>query len=1153
MIVEGLSRWFHAQLTSLWRDATRPVWLSVTLTMTLLIMGTLATAQSIVWDDFNTHIWTLSSEDPDDMRRVERGWVRDGERSGLHIKYVPGDATSNYLLAFTNLLPPQPLSGVSEIRFALKWDQRPANAALRLEVKQLLHPFSSAEERLVFAHNVPLRSGGYQEYRIPIKTAASFSRLLFVFDNVQHTPSAIYLDNLRFIHHGQEVVWDSFDNSSHFWFPFGSWLSWAGPAADPALDMISTFDGFPGGPSGALFLQWGTGADSRKGTETHSAEIKTEGSTFEVMQSGQTAPGLNADFSDFTTISADVVATNQNTLGVFFGHYIDGTTSIERGFITPGVRVEAPGVPQRVSWDIPWPPHFPAEDVDIVAFVVRDTDVPQLAQGTLRLDNVTLHPAAFLPPDTTHAIWHISHFDFDARDESPESTDQSGSDPKMSFLAGNMGEFSPNDTLTAATVKVEHDPTQSAHVDEAPGASLRLDVDLKQVDFAGEFISLFGRSDFKREYTLDFTQFSQLQLSLRPGDANTTPIWLRIEVKDHRDAHDYTAYRYVQIPAAPADWQRVVLDADITNPAQWRFNRFAPDPTRAKLLILVMERFFNPERFTFYLDEVRFIHKTDTPFNLEAALAAPSGDGVDAFLDHVQRKAWLHFDRWVVDGVPTNPDLYLYFDRSSYPDLISTAAVGFGLAATIVGHRRGWISDSEATSRVLRVLRTYAEGPMIDDPSTASLTEIDQSIGVKGWFWHFLERDGTRKRKTPSGAPGPSIHKSELSSVDTAIFLWGALAARNYFTSENPEINPQGPSAHAAEITRLVERIYSRIDFPFFRRADNAPPKQGQVYLAWKPEKIDAATGSGLFAVPALDASDGKFGYFSGTREHPATWDRYTDEIMMILLLGVASPNAQFRLPTSVFPLQDHFLNQSPMMPYTATCEHENVGPILQSFFGSSFTYFFLQNFFQADESLEPLVGIDLFNNAQRAARASWLYSRCVASTQAPTFQGNVFGLTAADGRDGKYHGTWGAPPKQAFGPTDDGTVPIYGHLGFLPIWPDDFHDPERVTYRNPSIDALVTLFKNGRIFDDALGFGDAINRVPEPDTGLPFYNMVTFGIDNGPIVMGIENERTGLFWRMNLLCQELTAAGIPVTRMESGCLTTMSANQKTPAKLQVR
>jgi hypothetical protein len=64
---------------------------------------------------------------------------------------------------------------------------------------------------------------------------------------------------------------------------------------------------------------------------------------------------------------------------------------------------------------------------------------------------------------------------------------------------------------------------------------------------------------------------------------------------------------------------------------------------------------------------------------------------------------------------------------------------------------------------------------------------------------------------------------------------------------------------------------------------------------------------------------------------------------------------------------------------------------------------------------------------------------------------------------------------------------------------------------------------------------------------------MVTFGIDNGPIVMGIENERTGLFWRLNLLCQELVAAGISVTRMGAGCFTTMSANQKTPATLSVR
>jgi hypothetical protein len=1138
-------------------DSTRSLWLGAALAVGLLLT-TLATAQSVVWDDFNTHVWTIGIENSKDMQRVERGWIRDGARRVLHIQYVPGEATSNYILAFTNLLSPQTLSGVNEIRFELKWDQRPAQAALKLEAKHLLHPYRHADESLIFAQNVPLRTGGYQEYRVPLQVNASFSRILFVFDNMPGAPSDIYLDNLRFVRDGQEFVWDSFDHPSRFWVPFGSWLSWAGPMENPPLEMITMYEGFPGGPSGALFLRWDSGPGSRDGMTTEIAEVKTEGNSFEILDRGLDPPGLNADLSAFTTMSADVVATNRNSLGVFFGHYLEGTTTIERGFITSGVRVMTLDEPQRVAWDIPWPPSFPAEDVDIVAFVVHNTNVPELAQGTLRLDNVTLHRPDFLPPDETHAKWTLSHFDFDARDDRVGASDRSGMDPKMHFLAGDIGEFSSDNTLTAQTVEVRHDPTQSAHVDGAPGASLRLNLDLSQVDFAGEFVSLFGRSDFKEtSYTLDLTQFSQLQLSLRPGDANPAPIWLRIEVKDHRDLHEYTAYRYVQIPAAPAAWQRIVLDADITNAAQWRFNRFPPDPTRAKLLILVTERFFNAEHFTFYLDELRLIHKIDMPFNLDAALASANsssdGSGVDALLHHVQQKAWLHFDRWVVDGVATNPDLYLFFDRSNYPDLISTAAVGFGLAATAVAHRHGWIGDSEATSRVLRVLRTFADGPMIDDPSIASLADIDNSIGVKGWFWHFLERDGTRKRKTDAGLPLATAQKSELSSVDTAIFLWGALAARDYFASTDPEINPIGPSPQAAEIIQLVDRIYRRIDFPFFRRSKDTPPKQGQIYLAWKPEKID-----GGFAVSALDAPDGKFGYFSGTPEYPSTWDRNTDEIVMILLLGAVSPNPQFRLPASIFPLQDYLLHQSPTGFYTTTCGNpEVVGPVLHSYLGSSFTYFFLQNFFKADHHLEPLLGINLFRNAQRAARASWLYSRCGASTHAPTFHGNVFGFSAADGRDGKYHGEWGAPPREAaYAQTDDGTVPIYSHLGLLPLWPDDFHDPERVAYRNPSIDALVTLFKEGRIFDDAMGFGDAINRVPEPGTELPFYNMVTFGIDNGPIVMGIENERTGLFWRLNLLCRELAAAGIRINRTgfgsrvdPTGCLATLSSVQQTSAE----
>jgi hypothetical protein len=133
-----------------------------------------------------------------------------------------------------------------------------------------------------------------------------------------------------------------------------------------------------------------------------------------------------------------------------------------------------------------------------------------------------------------------------------------------------------------------------------------------------------------------------------------------------------------------------------------------------------------------------------------------------------------------------------------------------------------------------------------------------------------------------------------------------------------------------------------------------------------------------------------------------------------------------------------------------------------------------------------------------------------------PTFQAKVFGLTAAEGRSGNYHGEWGAPPRASGDPTTDGTLAVYGPASFIALWPNGGRDRKQVTYRNPSVDALVTLYNEGRIFDESIGFGDALNLIPDVN-GLPFYNMVTFGIDNGPLLMMIENERSGLFWNLNL------------------------------------
>ncbi|HST24310.1 MAG TPA: glucoamylase family protein, partial [Blastocatellia bacterium] len=750
---------------------------------------------------------------------------------------------------------------------------------------------------------------------------------------------------------------------------------------------------------------------------------------------------------------------------------------------------EKPGTPQKVNWNIPWPPSFPANDVDVVSFVVQDIKNSGLETGELRIDNVVFSVSGSPAADLQHAVWNINHFD--------------GVDARTGFLGGNLGEFSSDESLTGSAIQATTDAARSANTDGKRGASLRFSVDLSQVDFAGEFISLFGHTAFPADYNIDLTQFSQIQLKLLADAGNTQPLRLRVEVKDYRDDFDFTAYRYVTLPPSEGKWQTVVLDADITNREQWFFNRFQPDPKRAKLLVVVAEKFFNPVSFAFNLDEIRLIHATNKPLPVPKIKKKKKNDGLDSLLDHIEQKTWLHFDRWVANGSPSDSDLYLFLDRSSFPDLVSTAAAGFGLSAICVAHHRGWIGDAEATSRVVRVLKTYANRPMVNDLA-AGQESIDKSVGARGWFWHFLERDGSRKTRNFTGELLPDKDRSELSSVDTAILVWGALAAKAYFNSTDTSINPVGPGPRASEIANLVDKIYSRVDFPFFVRKNGA--RANQIYHAWKPELVN--NSGAAYAIPVAGDNSGREGYFSGTPENAGTWNYYTDEVLMILLLGVNSPNPNYRLDPALlrgFEIE--------MGSFTSG-GGETVGPIVQSFFGSAFTYFFQQCFIKLDSDYADLVGHDYFNNAQDAARANWLYCRDLS---APTFKGNVFGLTAADGRGGIYHGEWGAPPKASDEPTNDGTVAVYGPTSFIAIWPDKFRDRERVASRNPSMDALVTLYTEGRIFDESIGFGDALNLVPDAN-GLPFYNMATFGIDNGPMLMMIENERSGLFWKLGLL-----------------------------------
>jgi hypothetical protein len=144
----------------------------------------------------------------------------------------------------------------------------------------------------------------------------------------------------------------------------------------------------------------------------------------------------------------------------------------------------------------------------------------------------------------------------------------------------------------------------------------------------------------------------------------------------------------------------------------------------------------------------------------------------------------------------------------------SIAATGFALTAWCIADSRGWIESGEALRRVRQTLRFVAT----------------QHAHEHGFFYHFVDaRTGAR------------AWKSEASTIDTALFLQGAIMAREYL--DDPET------------TALIHQIYSRIDWQWALNGGRT------LSHGWHPE-------SGFI---------------------PHRWDSYS-ELMGMYLLGVGAP-----------------------------------------------------------------------------------------------------------------------------------------------------------------------------------------------------------------------------------------------------------------------
>lgn len=131
------------------------------------------------------------------------------------------------------------------------------------------------------------------------------------------------------------------------------------------------------------------------------------------------------------------------------------------------------------------------------------------------------------------------------------------------------------------------------------------------------------------------------------------------------------------------------------------------------------------------------------------------------------------------------------------------------------------------------------------------------------------------------------------------------------------------------------------------------------------------------------------------------------------------------------------------------------------------------------------------FENSRRATLAQRAY--CIANPLRRTgYSSNVWGLTACDGPTG--YAARGAPPPQ----NDDGTIAPTAVGGSIVFTPE---------YCIPTLRYFYHQFRTN--IWTAFGFRDAFNL------GARWWGPDTLGIDQGPIVLMIENYRCGGVWRL--------------------------------------
>jgi hypothetical protein len=381
-------------------------------------------------------------------------------------------------------------------------------------------------------------------------------------------------------------------------------------------------------------------------------------------------------------------------------------------------------------------------------------------------------------------------------------------------------------------------------------------------------------------------------------------------------------------------------------------------------------------------------------------------------------------------------------DNSRPGSPISIAVVGFALSAYPIAVERGWMTRSEALARSLAALRFFADS---DQSGNADAT------GYKGFYYHFLDRYTGRR-----------VWRSELSMVDTALLIAGALAAQQYFTMAD---------ADEAALRVLVDRLYQRVDWRWSQNG-GATIMQG-----WKPECGFLHYG----------------------------WEGY-NEAIVLYVLALGSPS--------------HPIDGASYPAWTVTYQWESIygyeflygGPLFMHQFSHAWIDFRgIRDRFMREKRC------DYFENSRRATYVQREY----AWRNPHEFVGydeRSWGFTACDGphdddpalRADRRHFVGYAARGVPYGP-DDGTLAGWAAIASLPFAPD------------LAMEAAVAM--RDRYPEMLAGGSYASSFNPSIDSdGTAWVSDGIFGLDQGIVLMMIENHRSELPWRLMRQCPYVRA-----------------------------